>query len=237
MSNTFRVAGWGTLGFSIAFFVTFVVNAAVSMVNTGPDLPLAADMAGQFWFGVMFMPLWGAGGIAIVVAAQGLSAVVWPDGGLAARISASFGTIAGAGWLMSGAAPFVQRTPLLNGNIDAAAADPAAEAAVVKGLYALVHYGGVLLARDALVPWIAIVAVGAARRRRMSTTTIVFLWIGGITPLAGFLVTGAQFGLLGAMLGFAVAGALLLRRARVRGRADSVTEAAPERPASTVTGA
>ena len=55
MPNAFRVAGWGTLGFSIAFFVTFVVNALMNMGSSGPDYPTASEMAADFGGGALFM--------------------------------------------------------------------------------------------------------------------------------------------------------------------------------------
>jgi hypothetical protein len=226
MLNALRVAGWGTLGFSIAFFVTFVINALINMGSSGPDYPTASEMAADFGGGALFMLTWGTAGVALVVSAVGLSAAVWPADAIASRIATSFGVIAGAGWIMSGVSGFAQRTPLLNGNIAAVGADPAAERAVVEGLFIGVHTGGILFGLAAL-PWLAIVAVGAAKRHAMSLVAIVGLWVAAVASLAGFLISGLQFGLLGVLLAFAVVGVSLLRRAR---RASRMPEAAASAP-------
>lgn len=217
MPNAQRVAGWGTLGFSLAFFVTFVVNALMNMGATGPDYPTASEMAADFGGGALFMLLWGSAGVAIVVAAVGLSAAVWPADAIASRVATSFGVIAGAGWIMAGVSGFAQRTALLNGNIAGAGADPAAERAVVEGLYIGVHTGGILFAFAAL-PWLALVAIGATKRHAMSRVAIGCLWVASVASLAGFLISGLQFGLLVVLLAFAVLGTSLLRRARKASR-------------------
>lgn len=225
MPHALRVAGWATLGFAIAFFVTFVVNAIMNMSSSGPDYPTAAEMTADVGSGIVFMLMWGTAGAALVVAAVGLPAVVWPADALASRIATAFGIIAAGGWIVSGVNGFAQRTALLNGNIAGAGADAAAERAVVEGLFIGVHTGGILFA-FAAVPWLAIVAVGAAGRRAMSKVAISFLWIAAVLPLAGFLVSGLQFGLLAVLVGFAVVGASLLRRARKAARAtDAVASA------------
>ncbi len=231
MQNTLRVAGWGTLGFSIAFFVTFVINALMNMVIApSPDLPTAADMASDFGGGVLFLLTWGSAGVALVVAAIGLPAVVWPTDALATRISTAFGIIAAGGWIFSGVTGLAQRTAMLNGNIAAAAADTAAEQAVVEGLYIGVHSGGILFGFAAL-PWLAMVAVGAAKRRSMSRVAIAFLWVAAVASLAGFVTVGAQWGFLLVLLAFAVVGASLLRKAKreaaARGVLETRTAAAP----------
>jgi hypothetical protein len=213
MNNSLRVAGWGTLGFAIAFFVTFAVNQTLSMLIDYPRLPTAAEMAADFGGGVVFLLMWGSAGIALVVAAVGLPAVVWPSDALPSRIATAFGIIAAAGWILTCANGFAQRTAMLNGNIAAAGADIASEQAVIEGLVIGVHVGGILFAFAAL-PWLAMVAVGASKRRAMSRVAIAFLGIAAIGPLLGFLITGAQFGLLAVLPAFAVVGASLLRRAR-----------------------
>lgn len=225
MDAPMRVAAWALLGFAMAFVTTFTVNVTLAMLFEEPAYPLAGDMQARGWDGIVFMLLWGSAGIALAVAAPSLAAVVWPTGGLAARISTTFGTIAAGGWMFSGCAVFAQRTALLNENIAAAGADPAAERAVVEGLFILVHLGGILFA-FAAAPWIGMVAVGAARGKRMSRTAIGLLWVAGVAPLLGFVVTGYQYGFFGAVLGFGIAGILLLQRWR-RGTAEA------ERAAST----
>ena len=70
MNTSLRVAGWGTLGFSIAF----AVNATHETIIDYPELPTAADMAADFGGGVAFILLWGSAGVALVVAAVGLPA-------------------------------------------------------------------------------------------------------------------------------------------------------------------
>jgi hypothetical protein len=213
MHASLRVAGWATLAYAIAFLVTFVVNATVSTLIDFPEYPLATEMQAMRWDGILFLSLWGSAGVALVVAAPALSAVVWPDGGLPARIATSFGAIAAGGWMFSGCAAFAQRTELLNGNIAAVGADPEAERAVIEGLFALVHVGGVLFA-FAAAPWLGMVAFGAAHHTRMSRTSVGLLWVAGIAPLLVFLVSGFQFGFLATMLALGVTGTLLLRRAR-----------------------
>src|SRR5215203_2598821 len=69
MNTSLRVTGWGTLGFAIAFFVTFAVNQALNTVIDYPRSPSAADMAADFGGGVAFILLWGSAGIALVTAA------------------------------------------------------------------------------------------------------------------------------------------------------------------------
>lgn len=229
MNPSVRVAGWAMTGYAIVFVTTFSVNAALSILGDAPRYPLAGEMQARGWEGIVFMLFWASAGIALAVAAPALAGVVWPAGGLAARISTTFGTIAAGGWMLTGCAAFAQRTALLNGNIAAVGADPAAERAVVEGLFILVHLGGILFA-FAAVPWISMVAVGAARGERMSRTVIGLLWIAGVTPLLVFLVTGYQYGVFGAVLGFGIAGILLLRRSRRE-------RAVPERTAASATAA
>ena len=229
MNPTLRAAGWAMTGYAIAFVATFSVNAALSILVERSRYPLAGEMQAVGWGGVAFMLLWGGAGIALTVAAPALAGVVWPAGGLAARTSTTFGAIAAGGWMFSGCAGFAQRTALLNGNIAAVGADPSAERAVVEGLFILVHVGGILFA-FAAVPWIGIVAVGAARHGRMSRAVIAWLWVAGASPLLAFLVTGYQYGFFGTVLGFGIAGVLLLRR----GRRES---AEPERTAASATAA
>ena len=230
MNTSLRVAGWGTLGFAIAFFVTFAVNQALALVIDYPRLRMAADMAADFGGGVLFITLWGSAGIALVVAAVGLPAVVWPSDALTSRIATAFGIISGAGWIFAGATGLAQRTAMLNGNIAAAGADIASEKAVIEGLFIGVHAGGMLFAFAAL-PWLTMVAVGAARHRAMSRVAVAALWVAAIGPLAGFVITGYQFGVLALLPAFAVVGASLLRNARRAGRravaAPPVTAAAP----------
>ena len=230
MNTSLRVAGWGTLGFAIAFFVAFAVNQALNTVIDYPRSPAAADMAADFGGGVAFILLWGSAGIALVVAAVGLPAVVWRSDALASRIATAFGIIAGGGWILAGANGFAQRTAMLNGNIAAAGADNASEQAVIAGLVIGVHVGDILFAFAAM-PWLAIVAVGAAKRRAMSRVAVAFLWVAAIGPIAGFVITGAPFGLLALLPAFAVVGASLLRRARRAVRqadaAASTTAVAP----------
>ena len=214
MRTSLRVAGWGTLGFAVAFFATFVINALINTVfeqYTPPEYPLAAEMAANFGFGVLFMAMWSTCGVALGIAAVGLAAFAWRDGSLAGRICATFGTIASAGWLLSGAAALAQRTALLNGSIAAVQADPAAERAVIEGLFISVHIGGILFA-IAAVPWLGLAAVGVARRA--SKTVAAFLWVAALAPFAGFAILGAQYGILVVMVCFAVVGPILLRRAR-----------------------
>jgi hypothetical protein len=220
MDASVRVTGWAMVGFAVAFLATFTANLAMTLFADVPRYPLAAEMQARGWDGLVFMLLWGTAGIALGVAAPALSRVVWPDGGLLARVSASFGAIAAAGWMFSGAAVFAQRTALLNGNIAAVRADPAAERAVVEGLFILVHVGGVLFAL-ATVAWIAPVAVGAARRVRMSRIGVAALWVAGVSPLLGFVVTGMQVGIFGTVLGLGLVGILLLRRWRRRAAAPA----------------
>ena len=74
MNTSLRVAGWGTLGFAIAFVVTFAVNATLETITDYPKLPTAAEMAADFRGGVVFILLWGSAGVALVVAAVGVSA-------------------------------------------------------------------------------------------------------------------------------------------------------------------
>src|SRR5687768_4823490 len=100
MNTTLRVAGWGTLGFAIAFFVTFAVNAALSTFIDHPPSRTAAEMAADFGGGVVFILLWGSAGVALVVAAVGLPAVVWPSDALTSRIATAFGIIAAGGWIL-----------------------------------------------------------------------------------------------------------------------------------------
>ena len=38
MNTSLRVAGWGTLGFAIAFVVTFAVNATLETIIDYPEL-------------------------------------------------------------------------------------------------------------------------------------------------------------------------------------------------------
>jgi hypothetical protein len=229
MNPSVRVAGWAMTVYAIVFVTTFSVNAALSILGDAPRYPLAGEMQARGWEGILFMMLWASAGIALAVAAPSLAGVVWPAGGLAARISTTFGTIAAAGWMLTGCAGFAQRTALLNANIAAVGADAAAERAVVEGLFILVHLGTILFA-FAAVPWISMVAVGAARGERMSRTVIGLLWIAGVTPLLAFLVTGYQYGIFGAVLGFGIAGILLLRRWRRE-------RAVPERTAASATAA
>jgi len=236
MKTSLRVAGWGTLGFALTFFVTFTINAVINMTTVSPDYPTAAQMAADFGSGVLFVLTWSSAGIALGVAAHGLSAVVWPDGGLVARISAGFGVIATTGWLLSGVTVLAQRTALLNGNITGAGADAAAERAVVELGFIGVHIGGILFS-VALVPWLVIVAVGAARSRRIPVTAIVFLWVAAIAPLAGFVTTGFQYGVLVVMLSFAVVGPVLLRHAARSARADVVARELEATRAATPTAA
>ena len=146
-------------------------------------------MAADFGGGVVFILLWGSAGIALVVAAVGLPAVVWPSDALTSRIATAFGIIAAGGWIFSGATGFAQRTAMLNGNIAAAGSDIASERAVIEGLFIGVHVGGILFAFAAL-PWLAMVAVGAAKRRAMSRVAVAFLWVAAIGPIAGFVITG-----------------------------------------------
>jgi hypothetical protein len=229
MRTSLRVAGWGTLGFAVAFFATFVANALINTVFVQyPDHPLAADMAADHWGGVFFLVSWSVCGAALGVAAVGLAAVTLPPGGLAARISTLFGAVATAGWMLSGAAGLAQRTALLNDSIAAEQADAAAEGAVVAGLFVVVHAGGILFA-VAAVPWLALAAIGAARR--VSRTVAVFLGIAAVVSAAGFVALGAQLGFLVVMVAFAVIGALLLRRAR---RATEAPEPAPPVAAAAV---
>jgi len=212
MRTSLRVAGWGTLGFAIAFFAMFVINALVNTVFVQyPEHPLAADMAADFGFGVLGTVLWSICGVALGVAAVGLAAVTWRDAGAIGRICTLFGTIATAGWMLSGAAILAQRTPMLNDNIAAEHADAAAEGAVVEGLYLGIHMGGILFA-IAAVPWLALAGIGAARG--VSKIVAAMLWVAAIAPFAGFAILGAQFGFLVVMVCFAVAGPVLLRRAR-----------------------
>ena len=199
MNASVRVAGWALLGFAIVFVATFTVNATLSILGGTPRYPLAGEMQARGWEGILFMLFWASAGIALAVAAPALAGVVWPAGGLAARISTTFGTIAAGGWMLTGCAGFAQRTAMLNENI-------------------------------AAVPWISMVAVGAARGERMSRTVIGALWVAGVAPLLGFLVTGYQYGIFGAVLGFGIAGILLLRRWRRE-------HAVPERAASSATAA
>jgi hypothetical protein len=213
MRASLRVAGWATLAFSIAFFVTFGVNAAVSTLIEFPEYPLATQMSAMHWEGSVFMVLWGSAGVALVVAAPALSAIAWPGGGLAAQVATSFGAIAAGGWIFSGCAVFAQHTALLNGNITATGADAAAERAVVAGLFILVHVGGILFA-FAAVPWLGMVAFGAARHARMPRTAVGLLWAASLAPMLVFVATGYQFGLLVSMVALGVTGILLLRHAR-----------------------
>ena len=229
MNPSVRVAGWAMTVYAIVFVTTFSVNAALSILGDAPRYPLAGEMQARGWEGILFMMLWASAGIALAVAAPSLAGVVWPAGSLAARISTTFGTIAAAGWMLTGCAGFAQRTALLNANIAAVGADAAAERAVVEGLFILVHLGTILFA-FAAVPWISMVAVGAARGERMSRTVIGLLWIAGVTPLLAFLVTGYQYGIFGAVLGFGIAGILLLRRWRRE-------RVVPERTAASATAA
>ncbi len=74
MNTSLRVAGWGTLGFAIAFVVTFAVNATLETIIDYPESPTAADMAADFRGGVAFILLWGSAGVALIVAAVGLPA-------------------------------------------------------------------------------------------------------------------------------------------------------------------
>ena len=229
MNASVRVAGWAMLAFASVFVATFAVNFALRMLGEPPEYPLAGEMQARGWEGIIFLLFWASAGIALAVAAPALADVVWPAGGLAARTSTTFGTIAAGGWMLTGCAGFAQRTAMLNGNIAAVGADPAAERAVVEGLFILVHLGTILFA-FAAVPWISMVAVGAARGERMSRTVIGLLWFAGVTPLLAFLVTGYQYGIFGAVLGFGVAGILLLRRWRRE-------RAVPERTAASATAA
>ncbi len=230
MNTSLRVASWGTLGFAIAFVVTFAVNATLETIVDYPDSPTAADMAADFRGGVVFILLWGSAGVALVVAAVGLPAVVWPSDALASRIATSFGIVAAGGWFFSGATVFAQRTAMLNDNISAAGSDVASERAIIEALFIGVHVGGIVFAFAAL-PWLAMVAVGAAKRRAMSRIAAAFLWIAAVGPIAGFVIAGAQFGLLAVVPAFAVVGASLLKGARRGGRqadaAPTVTAVAP----------
>ena len=232
MNTPLRVAGWGTLGFAIAFFVTFAVNFTLNTLIDYPRYPTASDMAADFGGGVVFILLWGSAGIALVVAAVGLPAVVWPEGALASRIATAFGIISGAGWIFAGATGLAQRTAMLNGNIAAAGADIASEKAVIEGLFIGVHAGGMLFAFAAL-PWLTMVAVGAAKRRAMSRVAVVFLWVAAIGPLAGFVISGYQFGVLALLPALAVVGASLLRSAgRAGRRADAAASTTAVVPAA-----
>jgi hypothetical protein len=229
MNASVRVAGWAMLGFAIVFVATFSGNMTLTILGDTPQYPLAGEMQARGWEGIIFLLFWASAGIALAVAAPALADVVWPACGLAARTSTTFGTIAAAGWMLTGCAGFAQRTALLNRNIAAVGADPAAERAVVEGLFILVHLGIILFA-FAAVPWISMVAVGAARGKRMSRTVIGLLWFAGVAPLLAFLVTGYQYGIFGAVLGFGIAGILLLRRLRRE-------RAVPERTAASATAA
>ena len=117
-----------------------------------------------------------------------------------------------------------QRTAMLNGNIASAGADIASEKAVIEGLFIGVHVGGILFAFAAL-PWLAMVAVGAAKRRAMSRVAVVFLWVAAIGPLAGFVITGYQFGVLASFRHSRSSGLHLLRSAR-----RAATKRMPRRP-------
>jgi hypothetical protein len=232
MNTSHRVAGWGTLGFALAFVATFAVNATLETMLDYPKLPTAAEMAADFVAGgVVFLLLWGSAGVALVVAAFGLPAVVWPPDALASRITTGFGIIAAGGWIFSGATVLAQRTAMLNANIAAAGADTASERAIIEALFIGVHVGGIVFAFAAL-PWLAMIAVGAAKRRAMSRTAVAFLWIAAIGPIAGFVIAGAQFGLLAVVPAFAVVGASLLRTARGSGRRTDTAS-----PATAVTSA
>ena len=67
MNTSLRVAGWGTLGFAIAFVVTFAVNATLETIIDDPKLPTAADMAADFRGGVVFILLWGSAGVTLIL--------------------------------------------------------------------------------------------------------------------------------------------------------------------------
>lgn len=211
MSTSLRVAGWGTLGFAIAFFTTFAVNALINVVVDYPDQPLAADMQADFVGGLVGIVLWTATGSALCLAAVALGPVAWREGSFPARICTAFGVVATAGWMLSGANIAAQRSPMLNGSIIAAHADPAAERAVIEGLYVGVHSGGILFA-VAAVPWLGMAAIGVAKR--VSKAVSALLWIAALASFAGYAILGAQYGFLVVMVCFAVVGPLLLRHGR-----------------------
>ena len=233
MNTAPRVAGWGTLGFAIAFVVTFAVNGTLESIVVYPKLPTVADMAADFFLGgVVFFLLWGSAGVALVAAAVGLPAVVWPSDALASRIATAFGIIAAGGWILSAATALAQRTAMLNANIAAAGADIASETAIVEALFIGVHVGGIVFAFAAL-PWLAMAAVGAAKRQAMTRKAIASLWVAATGPIAGFVTTGGQFGLLAVLPAFAVIGASLLASARRGGRrADAASPATAVAPAA-----
>ena len=83
MSSALRTAGWGTLGFALAFFLTFAINTVVNIAFTRPYYGLAADMAADFWGGVVYLATWSSAGVALGVAAIALPALAWPEGGTA----------------------------------------------------------------------------------------------------------------------------------------------------------
>ena len=230
MNTSLRVAGWGTLGFAIAFFVTFAVNQALSTVI---DYPRLADGRGH-GRGLR----WRCG--------------LHPSVGIGGHRTGRRGRRAARGGLALGCTGFEDRDGIRDhrgrgldplrrewprpAHGDAqrqhrgGGSDIASEQAVIEGLFIGVHVGGMLFAFAAL-PWLAMVAVGAAKHRAMSRVAVAALWIAAIGPLAGFVITGYQFGVLALLPAFAVVGASLLRNARRGGRravaAPPVTAAAP----------
>jgi hypothetical protein len=214
MSATARTTGWAAIAYAIAYVLTFVTNALVSTLGPASDVhyrtPL--QMIADRPYGGVFAISFGLLGAALIVVATGLRRLIWSDESTGGAAASSVGVIAGAGFMLSGAAVAAQRGFAPN-DLAATGADIATQLAIVQGGFLLTNAAN-FLASLALFVWLSSVAFAARRERTLSTRMIVATWLAALAPIASAALTGFPFGVLVTIPYMAALGISLVRRAR-----------------------
>jgi hypothetical protein len=214
MSSTARTTGWAAIAYAVLYVLTFVTNALVSTLGPASDVAYRTpvQMMADRPYGVVFAIGFGLLGAALIVVATGLRRLIWSDDSIGGAAVSSIGVIAGAGFMLSGAAVAAQRGFAPN-DLAGTGADTATQLAIVQGGFLLTNAAN-FLASLAIFVWLSSVAIAARRERTLSTWLIVATWPTALAPIVSAALTGFPFGFLVTIPYMAALGISLRRRAR-----------------------
>ena len=214
MSTTARTTGFAAIAFALIYIGTFASNIVLSILGPGsgvryktPDQMMADRLPGDV--GAIGFALMGA---TLIVVAIGLRRLVWSDQSIVGAAASSVGVIAGAGFMLTGAALGAARGFAAN-DLAATGADIAMQRAVVQGGSLLMN-AAFFLVSLALLIWLSSVAIAARRERTFSAPLIAATWLAAVGPFASVAVTSFPILLLVTIPWAAALGISLVRRGR-----------------------
>ncbi len=211
-AKVLRGAGVAAIAYAGLYLVAFVVNSIASRFvdSYAEEYPTPAQMNDQLPFSATLAAVFVVVGILCIVALTGVATYLGRAGSALSPALKTVTAVLGAGLFGFGVAATAQRS-MANDYIAGSGADPAAQSAVVQGLF-VIPQTFATLSGVAFAGWLILAAVagrGGLLPRWMTVTNVLVAAIGFVALYVGF-----PLGLLLSIPYFAVLGVWALRTSR-----------------------